>query len=115
MNKPQITAGGDHAGVTLIQHSTEVHVYRITEDQLDRVSRGVDQLFWGAASTLFGIFVTLLATLVTMDKAESPMLTGAIVTAAGLIAVFFCLFVVLVLRDRRRHFSEIARIKNQGV
>lgn len=114
MNRPQISAGNDDSGVTIVQHGAEVHVYRITADQLDSISKGVDQFFLVAASTLIGIFVTLLATLLSINRSNSPSLTGALVAATTLSGVFFLVFAVLVYRERRRHAAEVDRIKNLG-
>ena len=111
MNNSQISAGSGDVGVTIVRHGAQVHLYQITEAQLDSLAKGMDHIFLAFASALLGAFVTLLVELSTMDTAQSPVRTGVVIGATittGVLMAFFCL---LAIRDWLRSKDELKRIK----
>ena len=101
-------------GITIIEHRAEVHVYRLTEPQLERLSetgtgRTVNFAFAGA---LFGGLVTLIAVLMTIDI-DSSRETAGVVSGLITLAILFVFFSVQAGLDYRRGNQEMRHIREQ--
>ncbi len=75
---------GSESGVIVVDHPTEVHVYRITRHEIDQLAYGRSSLNQGLFMSMLSVFVTLLVVLLTVDLTTRALA----VTAAALIAVF---------------------------
>ena len=115
MNNSQISAGGGDTGVTIVRHAASVHLYQITEAQLDNLAKGMDHIFLAFASSLLGAFVTLLIEFFTMETTQSPVRTGVVIGATITTGVLMAFFGLLAVRDWLRSKDELTRIKKAGL
>ena len=111
MNNPQISTGTSDGGVTIVRHPANVHLYQITEAQLDNLAKGMDHIFLAFASALLGAFLTLLIELSTMDTTVSAVRTGVVIGAIITTGVLTTFFGLLTVRDWLRARKELRRIK----
>ena len=112
MNNSQISPGADDTGVTVVQHSTQVHVYRIPEAELENIAKGIDQLSLVFASGLFGAFVTLLVELFTLEAAQPPNRIATVTAATIATGVLMAFFGIRAFLNLRSHRAALNRIRD---
>lgn len=109
----QVRSAGT-SGVTIIEHSAEVHVYRVPEPILDRIAetglgRNLNLAF---AAALFGAVTSLFAVWLTAelkDANQSATLTAILI---GL-TVLFLYFSITAVRDHKRSRQELRQVKGR--
>jgi hypothetical protein len=81
---------GDSPTVQVIEHGRDIHMYRITDVELDIFKSNYTSLSFGFWQLCLGIFIGFLVPLLTLQLSNKTcaIFTG-IVIASGVLAVFF--------------------------
>ena len=102
------------SGVTVIEHSAEVHVYQVPEDTLNRLAetglgRNLNLVF---AAALFGAVFSLFVVWLTIDVTDAIQAATVNAILIGL-AVLFIFFAIQAFRDHKRSRRELGQIKGK--
>lgn len=104
--------GGSESGVILIEHSAEVHVYRVPEPILNLIAesglgRNLNLAF---ASALFGAWVSVFAVWITFDVTDPKQSATLNFSLVGM-AVLFAYFALQAFRDYKRSNRALIELK----
>ena len=99
--------------VAVTVHGADVHLYTVTEDQLDNLASGHWLIYISLACTFFGSFVSLAS--VFLAGFSTPSALHATVTAAATITVgtLFAFFASMALFTYRTHSRDVSLIKER--
>jgi hypothetical protein len=115
-NKPKEIAGtwlaADKRGVNIVLHQRDVHMYQITEHEIDAIneSSGYKTLDIALFSMCFGVFIALMITLTTVEIAD-PKMYSSYVAGAALFAIGSVFFGIRSLLAWRAMKVRIRQIK----
>lgn len=97
--------------LTVTVHSAALHLYTITEDQMDNLSSGSWQIYANLASMCFGSFISLIGIFLAGFTNPSFMRT-ALTAGATMPALVLCvLFVIMALSGYWSHRRLVKQIK----
>ena len=96
---------------TFFFHHLDVHVYQLTDSQLDQLIAATGGVNLAFAAALFGAMVTLVVTLITANFTDITLF-GAIAALVA-IGVMLAYFSILAKRDYSRTQNLVKRLKNQ--
>jgi hypothetical protein len=108
---PQIVSGSE---IAVTVHAAQVHVYTITEEQLDNLALTSRTFNVGCASALFGTLVSLVIYWLSGGAPDSPTLTGVVAGATVAIGILMVVFVLLAVQDFKRNKDVLRRFKEQA-
>lgn len=97
--------------LTVTVHSAALHLYTVTEDQMDNLSSGSWQIYANLASMCFGSFISLIGIFFAGFTNPSFMRT-ALTAGATMAALVLCvLFVIMALSGYWSHRRLVKQIK----
>ena len=106
---------GNIVAVTI--HSAEVHLYTVTEEQLDNLASGRWLIYTNLASGFFGCFVSLASIFLAGFTSPSPIhtaITSGATMATGFLWALFTVMAVAGYRAHRRNVRQIKERRYQG-
>lgn len=100
-----------YCGVEVISHSRKLHMYPVTDGELD----SLQESGWSATidlsmfSLCIGILVTLIVTITTVDISNSKIFSAyvAVTVGMGLASLFFGSRSIIAWRNARAKLREI--------
>lgn len=98
------------AGVQLTVHRRVIHVYPITDDELNEFSLSHTSIDFGLLSLCIGVIVPLLIVLLTTQLADKIFVT--FICLAAIFAVLAIFFGYRALQQRQRIKERIDKIKS---
>jgi hypothetical protein len=100
-------------GINIVIHQRDVHMYQITEHEIDALneSSGYKTLDIALFSMCFGVFIALLITLTTVDITE-PRLYASYIGGASLFALGAVFFGIRSFLAGNALKNQIRRIKS---
>ena len=99
--------------VTVREHTALVHLYPVSEEQLENLASAQWNIHASFAGTLFGVFVSMLAILLTGLANASPIDHATIVAITFSSAVLTVAFAIFAFKDNRKHRRTLQRIKQR--
>ncbi len=99
--------------LTVTVHSAELHLYTVTEDQLDNLASGRWLIYTNLASAFFGSFVSLASIFLAGFTSPSPFHTAVTSGATFSTGFLWALFTVMAVVGYRAHKRNIRQIKER--
>ena len=99
--------------LTVTVHSAALHLYTVTEDQMDSLSSGTWQIYANLASVCLGSFISLIG--IFLGGFTNPSFMRTALTAGATMAalVLWVLFVVMAISGYWSHRSLVKLIKER--
>ncbi|MCY4365002.1 MAG: hypothetical protein OXE17_02065 [Chloroflexi bacterium] len=99
--------------LTVTVHSAALHLYTVTEDQMDSLSSGSWQIYANLASVCFGSFISLIGIFFAGFTNPSFMRTALSARATMAALVLCVLFVIMALSGYWSHRRLVKQIKER--
>ena len=96
--------------VAVTVHGADVHLYTVTEDQLDNLASGRWMIYTNLASAFFGSLVSLATIFLAGFSSPSPIhttITAGAILASGILFLFFGTMALFAYRSHSRGVSLI--------
>ena len=99
--------------VAVTVHGSDLHLYTVTEDQLDNLASGRWLIYTNLASAFFGSFASLASIFLAGFSSPSPVHTTITMAATITSGILFVFFGIMAFFAHRTHTRNVWQIKER--